>query len=185
MVFALVVSALLAGAAFAHADSSAPASEHYLVVDGQQLGQYWRFTVPPAKLPPRNVLKQHPSGCAAISVRIEPDGTPHQMKVLKSQWTPMLPAYQQIMDARMVDQIQRAHFAPGPKNLERMPAYSYIVTTFFSLPAFSSNPSAYTQARAKNIEAKLTALCRIPDFVARVARATAAPLPSKVRTNQS
>ncbi len=89
----------------------------------------------------------------------------------------MMPVYKQIMDAHLVDQVKREHFAPGPKNSKRTPVYSYVVTTFVTLPAFSMHPSQFTQERAQQANKKLQALCEIPDFVARVARATSTPHP--------
>lgn len=171
---ALALVVALSDAGLAHAAASD--AEHYVVVDTRGLAQYWRITMPPLRLPPRNVLEHHPSGCAAIGVRIEPDGTPHQVTVLKSEWTPMLPVYMKMLDARMIDQIRHAHFTPGPRNPVHAPVYSYIVTTFFTIPAFSRHPSDYTRMRVKQIGAKLRVLCRIPDFVARVARSTDTPL---------
>ena len=174
---ALAISAAMTGAAIAQTASPVPVAEHYLVVNFDGLGRYWHYTVPPAKLPSRNVLERHPSGCAAISVRIEPDGTPHQMQVLKSEWTPMLPVYKQMMNAQMIDQVKHARFTPGPQNPRRTPVYSYIVLSFITYPANSIHPAASTQKQVDAAGKKISALCRVPDFVDRVARATDTPLP--------
>jgi hypothetical protein len=167
----------MTGAACAQAGSSAPAAEHYLVVNFHGLSHYWHYTLPPSKLPSRNVLERHPSGCAAISVRIEPDGTPQQMQVLKSEWTPMLPVYKHMMNAQMIDQIQRARFTPSPQNPQHMPVYSYIVMSFITYPSTSMHPTASMQQQVNEISKKLAALCHVPNFVDRVARATDTPLP--------
>ena len=179
MARALAVAALMAGALIAQAAVPLRAAESYHVVDVDGLGHYWRYTLPPGKLPSRNVLERHPSGCAAISVRIEPDGTPHQMQVLKSEWTPMLPVYKQMMNAQMIDQVKHARFTPGPQNPRRTPVYSYIVLSFITYPANSIHPAASTQKQVDEVGKKMSALCRVPDFVDRVARATDTPLPRK------
>ncbi|THD11473.1 hypothetical protein B1806_03565 [Metallibacterium scheffleri] len=174
MTSVLAISAAMAGA---HAAPATPAPENYAVVDFAGLGHYWHYTLPPGKLPSRNVLERHPSGCAAISVRIEPDGTPHQMHVLKSEWTPMLPVNKKLLDANLIDQLSRARFTPGPQNPERLPVYSYVVMSFITYPANSMHPAASTQKRVDGVSKKLAALCHVPDFVERVARATDTPLP--------
>jgi hypothetical protein len=177
MARALAVAALMAGALIAQAASPLHAAESYHVVDVDGLGHYWRYTLPPGKLPSRNVLERHPSGCAAISVRIEPDGTPHQMHVLKSEWTPMLPVNKKLMDANLIDQLGRARFTPSPQNPRRMPVYSYVVMSFVTWPADTMHPATSTLKRVDSVSKKLAALCHVPDFVERVARATDTPLP--------
>ncbi|MCK9366745.1 MAG: hypothetical protein M0P72_06315 [Metallibacterium scheffleri] len=179
MARALAVAALMAGALIAQAASPLRAAESYRVVDFDGIGNYWHFTLPPGKLAPRNVLEQRPSGCAAISVRIEPDGTPHQMRVLKSEWTPMLPVDKKLMNASLIDQLGRARFTPSPQNPQRMPVYSYIVMSFITYPVNSMHPAASTQKRVDGVSKKLAELCHVPDFVARVARATDTPLPGR------
>jgi hypothetical protein len=177
MARALVVAALMAGALIAQAASPLRAAESYHVVDVDGLGHYWHYTLPPGKLPSPNVLKQNPRGCAAISVRIEPDGTPHQMRVLKSEWTPMLPVDKKLMNANLIDQLGRARFTPSPQNPQRLPVYSYVVMSFITWPADTMHPATSTLKRVDSVSKKLVALCHVPDFVERVARATQTPLP--------
>ena len=173
---ALAISAAMTGAAIAQTASPVPVAEHYLVVNFDGLGRYWHYMVPPAKLPSRNVLERHPSGCAAISVRIEPDGTPHQMQVLKSEWTPMLPVYKQMMNAQMIDQVKRALQAESTEPAAR-PGLQLHRHILHHHPATSIHPAASTQKKVNELGKEISALCRVPDFIDRVARATDMLLP--------
>ncbi len=172
----LVISWGLVGASVALAASTGMASEHYLVVDGTQLAQYWRSTKPLVPKLSANLWRQNPSGCAAVSLRIEADGTAHQVQILKSIWTTMMPIYKQMLDTRILNTVHHERFAPGPKNPQRMPVYSYLNVAWLRFSVFSSHPSKVATKQAGQVEKKLQSLCDVPDFVARVARATDTPL---------
>ena len=143
------------------------------------LPRYWHETAATPSLPPRNILAQNPMGCVAVSIRIGPDGTPHQIQIIKAWCKPMLPVYVQMMDARVVHALRGAHFVPGSINAQRRPVYSYVVQAYFEQSAYSLHPSRYTQQRIRMKSAYLQRLCHVPRFVARIARAvgTGAPTP--------
>lgn len=153
-------------------------SERYLVVDGSQLAQYWRSTKPLLPKLSANLWRQNPSGCAAVSLRIEADGTVHQVQILRSVWTNMMPVYKQMLNTRVLNTVKHAHFTPGSKNPQRMPVYSYLNVSWLRFMSFSSHPSTVATRQAGHVEKKLQSLCDVPDFVARVARATGTPLPA-------
>jgi hypothetical protein len=81
------------------------------------------------------------------------------------------------MDANLIDQLGRARFTPSPQNPRRMPVYSYVVMSFVTWPADTMHPATSTLKRVDSVSKKLAALCHVPDFVERVARATDTPLP--------
>ena len=84
-----------------------------------------------------------------------------------------------MMNAHMIDQVKRMRFTPGPQNPQRTAVYSYIVMSFITYPATSMHPAASTQKQVNEVGKKMSALCRVPDFVDRVARATDTPLPRR------
>ncbi len=172
---ASVASAMPTHAIVAH--GAASAEEQYVVVGTHLLRRYWVVPASAMSPPPRNIVAQSPEGCVALSVRIEPDGTAHQVQIIKAWWKPMLPVYIQMMDARAVDELRRAHFVPSPLNAQRRPVYSYVEEDYFTQGAYSRHPSAYTRERMLAKSTYLSRMCHVSRFVSRVARAVGAPVP--------
>ena len=106
------------------------------------------------------------------------NSTAHQVQIVKSLWTAMMPVYKQMLNRHILSTVQHEHFAPGPKNPQRMPVYSYLIVDWLRVTTFSSHPSKVVIKHAGQVEKKLYSLCNVPDFVARVARATGTPLPA-------
>ena len=176
---AMPVLILFPIAVVAHGAPATGGAEDYVVVDGSQLGRYWRTVQQAVPSLPDNLLLQQPSGCVSATVRIEPDGSVHQVQRIVSHWSHLLPVYRQLLDARELNAIRRMRFAPASDNSTRQPVFSYVTNTFLSVDSFSGNPSQAARARAAELSNRIRKLCRVPDFVARIAQLTQAPAPAQ------
>ena len=159
---------LLAGVVAVHAD------EAYHVIPAERLPQWWvpikaHFTPPHVSR-----LADRPDGCAAIALRIESDGTPHQFSIIRQAWTPMSPMGLKMLDRGILDMVRSWRFQPGPRNPGRLPVYTY--TTVAIVTSNLEFGRVDAERSAGSIAAKVSPKCAVPDFVARVARATQTPM---------
>lgn len=168
----LAILLLLAGAAVAHA------GEDYRVVPADMLRDWWQPA--PGNPQPRRtrgIGSEHPSGCAAVALRIEPDGSVHQVRIIREGWTPMSPYLHRLLDQSIVRAARASRYQPGILNRARAPVYTYMVDTIIS---FTSPNEVVNDAKHKEVAGfakAITAKCDVPDFVRRVARATDTPMP--------
>ena len=168
----LAILLLLAGAAVAHA------GEDYRVVPADMLRDWWQPAAGnPQPQRPRGIGSEHPSGCAAVALRIEPDGSVHQVRIIREGWTPMSPYLHRLLDQSIVRAARTSRYQPGILNRARAPVYTYMVDTIIS---FTSPNEVVNDAKHKEVAGfakAITAKCDVPDFVRRVARATDTPMP--------
>ena len=168
----LAILLLLAGAAVAHA------GEDYRVVPAEMLRDWWQPAPGnPQPQRPRGIGSEHPSGCAAVALRIEPDGSVHQVRIIREGWTPMSPYLHRLLDQSIVRAARTSRYQPGILNRARAPVYTYMVDTIIS---FTSPNEVVNDAKHKEVAGfakAITAKCDVPDFVRRVARATDTPMP--------
>ncbi len=168
----LAIMLLLAGAAVAHA------GEDYRVVPAEMLRDWWQPA--PGNPQPRwtrGIGSESPSGCAAVALRIEPDGSVHQVRIIREGWTPMSPYLHRLLDQSIVRAARTSRYQPGILNRARAPVYTYMVDTIIS---FTSPNEVVNDAKHKEVAGfakAITAKCDVPDFVRRVARATDTPMP--------
>lgn len=165
---------LLAGATAVRAD------ENYRVVPADMLHDWWKPAPGnPAPRWPRGMGSETPSGCAAVALRIEPDGSTHQIRIIREGWTPMSPYLHRLLHEDIVRTLRVARYEPGPLNKARAPVYTYVVE---SLVSFTSPNVVVNEAKHKEVAGFARAIakkCEVPDFVERVARATQTPMPSR------
>ena len=170
--FGLAILLLLAAAAAAHAD------EDYRVVPAEMLRDWWQPAPGnPQPRQPWGIGSEHPSGCAAVALRIEPDGSAHQIRIIREGWTPMSPYLHRLLDQGIVRAARASRYQPGILNRARAPVYTYIVDTIVS---FTSPNEVVNDAKRKEVagfEKAIARKCEVPDFVRRVARATDTPMP--------
>ena len=168
----LAILLLLAGAAVVHA------GEDYRVVPAEMLHDWWKPA--PGNPQPRwtrGIGSESPSGCAAVALRIEPDGSVHQVRIIREGWTPMSPYLHRLLDQSIVRAARASRYQPGILNRARAPVYTYMVDTIIS---FTSPNEVVNDAKHKEVAGfakAITAKCDVPDFVRRVARATDTPMP--------
>ncbi len=168
----IAILLLLAGVAVAHA------GEDYRVVPADMLRDWWK-SVPgnPRPRRPWGIGSEHPSGCAAVALRIEPDGSAHQVRIIREGWTPMSPYLHRLLDRDIVRATRAARYEPGILNRARAPVYTYTVDTIVS---FTSPNEVVNDAKRREVAGfakAIAAKCEVPDFVRRVARATDTPMP--------
>ena len=168
----LAILLLLAGAAVAHA------GEDYRVVPAEMLHDWWKPA--PGNPQPRwtrGIGSESPSGCAAVALRIEPDGSVHQVRIIREGWTPMSPYLHRLLDKEIVRVLRVSRYQPGILNRARAPVYTYMVDTIVS---FTSPNEVVNDAKRREVAGFAKAIarkCEVPDFVRRVARATDTPMP--------
>ena len=167
----LAILLLLAGAAVVHA------GEDYRVVPAEMLHDWWKPA--PGNPQPRwtrGIGSESPSGCAAVALRIEPDGHAHQIRIIREGWTPMSPYLHRLLDEEIVRVLRVSRYQPGILNKARAPVYTYVVDTIVS---FNSPYGVVNDAKRKEVAGfakAIAAKCDVPDFVQRVARATGTPM---------
>ena len=169
--FGLAALLLLAGVTVASAD------ENYRVVPAELLPAWWRPA--PGNLPlraPRGAGSESPSGCAAVALRIEPDGRAHQIRIIQEGWTPMSPYLHRLLDAELVRTSRNLRFVPGDKNPGRAPVYTYVIDSLVSFTSPNEVINQYKRKEVAGFAKAIAAKCEVPDFVQRVARATGTPM---------
>lgn len=168
----LAILLLLAGVAVAHA------GEAYHVVPADMLRDWWKPAPGnPQPRQPWGIGSEHPSGCAAVALRIEPDGSAHQVRIIREGWTPMSPYLHRLLDQDIVRATRASRYEPGLLNRARAPVYTYTVD---SIVSFTSPDEVVNDAKRREVTGFVKAIarkCEVPDFVRRVARATDTPMP--------
>ena len=169
----LAILLLLAGAAVAHA------GEDYRVVPAEMLRDWWQPAAGnPQPQRPRGIGSEHPSGCAAVALRIEPDGSVHQVRIIREGWTPMSPYLHRLLDQGIVRAARASRYQPGVLNAARDPVYTYIVDTIVSFTTPNALVNGAKRREVADFAKAIARKCEVPDFVLRVARATDTPMPS-------
>ena len=169
----LAIMLLLAGAAVARA------REEYRVVPAEMLRNWWRpAPANPQPQRPWGIGSEHPSGCAAVALRIEPDGSAHQVRIIREGWTPMSPYLHRLLDQGIVRAARASRYQPGVLNAARDPVYTYIVDTIVSFTTPNALVNGAKRREVADFAKAIARKCEVPDFVLRVARATDTPMPS-------
>ena len=169
----LAIMLLFAGAAVARA------REEYRVVPAEMLRNWWRpAPANPQPQRPWGIGSEHPSGCAAVALRIEPDGSAHQVRIIREGWTPMSPYLHRLLDQGIVRAARASRYQPGVLNAARDPVYTYIVDTIVSFTTPNALVNGAKRREVADFAKAIARKCEVPDFVLRVARATDTPMPS-------
>ena len=169
----LAIMLLFAGAAVARA------REEYRVVPAEMLRNWWRpAPANPQPQRPWGIGSEHPSGCAAVALRIEPDGSAHQVRIIREGWTPMSPYLHRLLDRGIVRAARASRYQPGVLNAARDPVYTYIVDTIVSFTTPNALVNGAKRREVADFAKAIARKCEVPDFVLRVARATDTPMPS-------
>ena len=169
----LAIMLLFAGAAVARA------REEYRVVPAEMLRNWWRpAPANPQPQRPWGIGSEHPSGCAAVALRIEPDGSVHQVRIIREGWTPMSPYLHRLLDQGIVRAARASRYQPGVLNAARDPVYTYIVDTIVSFTTPNALVNGAKRREVADFAKAIARKCEVPDFVLRVARATDTPMPS-------
>ena len=169
----LAIMLLFAGAAVARA------REEYRVVPAEMLRNWWRpAPANPQPQRPWGIGSEHPSGCAAVALRIEPDGSVHQVRIIREGWTPMSPYLHRLLDRGIVRAARASRYQPGVLNAARDPVYTYIVDTIVSFTTPNALVNGAKRREVADFAKAIARKCEVPDFVLRVARATDTPMPS-------